>query len=133
MDSKALSARLKTLREQHKFTQKELGNYLNISQQGYCHYENGNRTPDLYILKNLANLYGITMEELLNFHTTKSPASCKVAETPPDFISMESLSYQEKTLLKLFSELSPDEKADFMTLLTIKYQLYKSKKYPPAD
>lgn len=117
MDSTFLSQRLKELRKIHGLTQQTLGTYLNISQQGYNCYENGRRVPDFNILNRLAHLYGLTIDELLN------PA--KAAEEPAFNESLIPLSPQEQTFLNLFSQLSPEEKEDFMELLTIKFQSVK--------
>ncbi len=125
-DFTLLSARLKSLRKSHQLTQKELGNYLNISKQGYSHYENGSRIPDLYMLKRLANLYGLTISALLALDGNAETPTGTIAERlPPSKTPIKALSYQEQTLLKLFSQLPQEDKDDFMDLLSTK--LYQTK------
>lgn len=120
MDSISLAIRLKGLRQKHHLTQQTLGNYLNISKQGYCHYENGTRIPDFYILEKLASLYNMSLSELLSPCTAENIPSNEVAETLPSPDILELLSPQEQKLLNLFSQLSNEEKEDFMDLISIK-------------
>lgn len=55
---------LKKVREEKKYTQKEIAEYLNITQQAYAHYENGKRLIDIEKLKKLADLYQISLDIL---------------------------------------------------------------------
>lgn len=115
-----LSIRLKHLRESHNLTQNALGKYLNISRQGYSHYEKGTRVPDFNTLERLADLYGLTMDELLaepdaNGHIRKS-----VRENTPTFPIVEGVTSQERLLLNLFAQLPDIEKEDFIDLVSIK-------------
>ena len=52
-------------RKLNNYTQKEIGKYLNIERQTYSNYERGVRTPDMSTLSRLAQLYHISMDELL--------------------------------------------------------------------
>lgn len=61
-----LSDKLRDLRKNRNLTQTDVGNYLNMSRQGYAHYENGHRTPDYEILIRLAELYHVSLDELVN-------------------------------------------------------------------
>ncbi len=60
-----LSEVLKSLREQHRYSQTVLANYLNITRQAYNHYETGKRTPSLDTIKKLADFYNISTDVLL--------------------------------------------------------------------
>lgn len=125
MDSAFLSQRLKELRKKHGLTQQNLGNYLNISQQGYHCYESGRRIPDFNTLNHLAHLYNLTIDDLLNPDPKNSKVSDRVEEEPPFTEKLTPLSHQEQTLLNLFSQLSPEDKQDFMELLSIKFRRKK--------
>ena len=61
-----LSNKLRALRKNRNLTQTDVGNYLNMSRQGYAHYENGHQTPDYEILIRLAKLYQVSVDELIN-------------------------------------------------------------------
>uniref|UniRef100_UPI00359C7325 helix-turn-helix transcriptional regulator n=1 Tax=Faecalicatena contorta TaxID=39482 RepID=UPI00359C7325 len=52
-------------RKARKMTQKELGRVLNISRQAYSNYETGKRTPDLDLLLKIAQIYNITLDDLI--------------------------------------------------------------------
>lgn len=55
---------LKEFRESNKYTQKEIANYLNITQQAYANYENGKRLIDIEKLIELADLYKVSLDVL---------------------------------------------------------------------
>ena len=57
--------RIKGLREDSDIKQKELADYLGISQRTYSHYENGTRKIPLDILIALAEYYGCSTDYLL--------------------------------------------------------------------
>ena len=57
--------RIKDLREDSDIKQKELADYLGISQRTYSHYENGTRKLPLDILIALAEYYGCSTDYLL--------------------------------------------------------------------
>jgi transcriptional regulator with XRE-family HTH domain len=54
------------LRKAHHYTQEALGKMLNISRQAYSNYETSKRTPDLDLLVKLSQIYGVTLDELVN-------------------------------------------------------------------
>ena len=57
--------RIKGLREDSDIKQKELADYLGISQRTYSHYENGTRKLPLDILIALAEYCGCSTDYLL--------------------------------------------------------------------
>ncbi len=120
MSLSPLSARLKSLRKSHGLTQQDIGAYLNISRQGYSHYENGTRIPDFHVLERLADLYGLTIDGLLVPCSNEEDSPGKIAEEEPSAEALAALSRPEQTLINLFSQLSPEDKDDFMDLLSIK-------------
>ena len=56
---------LRRLRKDHKFTQLQISKKLNISRQAYSNYETGQRIPDVDTLIRLADIYHITLEQLI--------------------------------------------------------------------
>ena len=60
-----LTENLRILRERSNLKQDEFSRHLNISRQTYSNYERGTRTPDLELLKSIADFYHITIDELL--------------------------------------------------------------------
>lgn len=66
MSKSKLSLRLQELRTFHGYTQKYVAAYLGMSRQGYAHYELDKNTPHYKTLKKLANLYSISIDELID-------------------------------------------------------------------
>ena len=65
MSNIQLSDNLQLLRKDHHFTQTQFSKKLNISRQAYSNYETGKRIPDLDIIIRIANIYHISLENLL--------------------------------------------------------------------
>ncbi len=57
--------RIKELREYNHVTQRQHAQYLNVNQNTISNYENGNREPDLGILKKIAKYFNVTIDYLL--------------------------------------------------------------------
>ena len=70
--------RLYELRKQHGYSQDELADKLNVSRQAISKWERSESSPDTDNLIALAKLYGVSLDELLNY--TPSKASDKQEE-----------------------------------------------------
>ena len=57
--------RIRNLREDHDLTQTKVGEYLNISQRCYSHYEAGTKDIPIELLIKLANLYQVNLDYLV--------------------------------------------------------------------
>ncbi|MEG0910857.1 MAG: helix-turn-helix transcriptional regulator [Ruthenibacterium sp.] len=57
--------RIRDLREDHDFTQKEIAQKLGMSQTGYSKYETGENDIPTSILMQLADLYHTSVDYLL--------------------------------------------------------------------
>lgn len=57
--------RIRDLREDRDLTQKDLANYLNVSQKSYSRYERGERTMTPEILSKIATFHETTVDYLL--------------------------------------------------------------------
>lgn len=57
---------LRALRVSAGLSQQKVADRLNISRSAYSYYELGTTEPDIFKIRSLAGLYGITMEDLLN-------------------------------------------------------------------
>lgn len=60
-----LGSRIKTLRTERGWIQKDLAERLNVSKQVISAYENGQRRPDLDTLQRMAEIFGVTSDYLL--------------------------------------------------------------------
>lgn len=59
------------LRKSKKLTQKDVAIQLGITRQAYANYETGNRNPDPKMLKKIANLFEVSIDDLLENNTTQ--------------------------------------------------------------
>ena len=57
--------RLRDLREDHDMTQKAAGEAINVPQRTYAYYESGQRMIPPRVLCALADLYGVSVDYLL--------------------------------------------------------------------
>lgn len=60
-----MKTRIKDLREDRDLTQKEISQYLNISQVAYSYYEINKRSIPLEVLCRLADFYNTSTDYLL--------------------------------------------------------------------
>lgn len=64
---KMISMNLKSLRNQHKLTQEDVAERLNVSRQVIAKWERGDSTPDIQYCIEFAKLYNVTLDNLVNF------------------------------------------------------------------
>ena len=62
-----ISTNLKNLRLHHKLTQEEVAFEINVSRQVIAKWEKGESTPDIGHCQALAQLYKVTLDNLVNF------------------------------------------------------------------
>lgn len=60
-----LGQRLKELREERGYTQKQLAEKLGINSVTYLHYEKEQREPPLALLADISRIYGVSVDYLL--------------------------------------------------------------------
>ena len=66
----AIGLKIKLLRKQHHITQKDLAKYLCVTSQAISKWENGKNMPDITVLPMVAKIFGISMDELFDYHLT---------------------------------------------------------------
>ncbi len=57
--------RIRDLREDHDLTQRAVGEAINVPQRTYAYYESGQRMIPPRVLCALADLYGVSVDYLL--------------------------------------------------------------------
>lgn len=65
--------RIKDLREDNDFTQREIAEHLHIKQNTYSQYENGQRQIPVSILIELAKFYETSTDYILGLTNVKKP------------------------------------------------------------
>ena len=61
-----LSEKIQKLRKEHNLTQEQLAEQLFVSRTAVSKWETGRGTPSMESLKQIANLFHITLEQLLS-------------------------------------------------------------------
>lgn len=64
-DKNIVAGNLTYYRKKSGLSQLELANKLKYSNKNISKWENGETTPNVFVLKNIADLYGITVDDLL--------------------------------------------------------------------
>lgn len=64
-----LSENLLRLRRFHGYSQEEVAEQIGVSRQAVAKWENGTTTPDINNCVSLAQLYDVSLDELVNFES----------------------------------------------------------------
>ena len=115
-----LKDKLRELRSDMDMTQEEVGKYLNMTRQGYAHYEEGKRNPNNQMLLKISKLYQVDIGDLINNDTT--PIDVEIIQESEAYIKIEQdpkvaqtnrrkqISSDNKKLIKKYNKLSTHEK-----------------------
>lgn len=71
MDSNNIGKYLTQLRKYYKMTQDELANRLGISRQAVSKWETGSSLPDIELLIQISDLYGVTVNDIVKADISK--------------------------------------------------------------
>lgn len=78
-----IAKNIASLRQAAKMTQIELAEKLNYSDKAISKWERGESIPDVIVLKSIADLFGVTLDYLVEEdHTVSQPESVPVQEIP---------------------------------------------------
>jgi len=83
--SAAFNERLKSLREERSLTQGEFAAHFNMSPSAIGMYERGQRKPDLELLQEFADYFGVTTDYLLGRSANPSPKG-RTLQVSDDFV-----------------------------------------------
>ena len=124
MSNIQLAANLRRLRNDHNYTQMQIGRKLNISRQAYSNYETGKRIPDIDILIRLADIYGLSLEQLIALPCTEDDAVSEGAGPYFPGMLIENgdtiyLTKEEVTLLLHYRNASGDDRRLAQKVLNI--------------
>lgn len=65
--------RIRNIREDNDLTQKQMGEYLHLAQRSYSRYENGERAMPVETLIQIADLFGTSVDYLVERTDVKNP------------------------------------------------------------
>lgn len=77
-----LGEKIYELRTQHNLSQGDLANELNVSRQSISKWENGNSTPDLDKIIKLAEIFNVSLDELIKNEEKEVTVVNTPKETP---------------------------------------------------
>lgn len=97
---KSLNEKISDLRKARSLTQEQLGARLGISGQAVSKWEKGESMPDILILPELCEIFGVSLDALLEV-----PAAAKNRNIMKDFCEYARENGKEKTLLEALSRL----------------------------
>lgn len=138
MSDNSLGQYLKELRKSLNYSQEYVALQLNITRQTYSHYETNRITPPSNSLYNLAKLYGVSVENFLDYVVTYSipnelsSNNCINKETDSledylTFINIDEntkkykyLSANERLLIYYYQLLEERDKNDLLKILKIR-------------
>ena len=68
-----IGANIARLRREHNMKQDELAEMLDVTPQAVSKWENGASMPDIALLPKLANIFGVTIDDLFGVNNTPKP------------------------------------------------------------
>ncbi len=74
MEKKTMGSFLSALRRAQGMTQQEVADRLSVSNRAVSRWERDEAAPDIFLLPAIADLYGVTVDELLRGERRRSPA-----------------------------------------------------------
>ncbi|WP_271401546.1 helix-turn-helix domain-containing protein [Salinicoccus roseus] len=110
-----LSANLKRLRNRRQWTQQQVSEKLGVTRPAYTAYEKGTRTPDANMLGKIADLFEVTVDELLGRQSREKDI----------FDEADVLMFSDK---EGFDNLSEEEKQELKDMLNDQLEYWINKK-----
>lgn len=139
---KSLEQYLRELRKSCGYSQEFVASHLNITRQTYSHYETGRITPPVNSLYNLAKLYGIPVDDLMerivtynisdDFAKNKTPEPIfptqedltpflEYINKPDQNKKFKNLNRNEKFFLYYYAQLDQRDQQDILSFMKVKY------------
>ena len=112
--AKIFAVRFKSIRTQKGFTQLEMAEFLDCSQQTINVWESGQHTPKITMLVKIADSFGVSVDWLLG------------RETPIRVIS--EIPQEYRTIVDLYQRLNDDGKAEAEKMLNLLLLAYRGDK-----
>ena len=104
-DRSAFALRLRTLRKAAHLTQGDVAEKLNIHRTAYTKYETDRANPDKTCLLMLAELFGVSVDELLG----KEPTMTAFLQDSAASETVVGLTSREQELLSTFRRLTTEQ------------------------
>lgn len=106
-----ISERLRTVRKRAGFTQRQVADYIGVTESAYCGYETGKRQPDPAKISAIASLLHVTGDYILGL--VDEPTAyygVDISDTDPQMDEIaaicQQLNAQGKEYVRLFAEIT---------------------------
>ena len=131
MDAKLLlGTRLRKFRKENGYSQNHIANILGVERSTYTYYETGKTVPVIFDLMRLADLYSVSLDDLLGFHADSSdPLAFGDPRQPfkttvrrkERYLSeaVQDLSAEERQLLAYYRSAKPAERRQIFEYLRL--------------
>lgn len=94
---KEIARRLRQLREERKWTMRELADRADLHPSTIANFENGRRLPSIKTLNRMAGVFGVSVDFIVGEETGKAERDLAIlAETGPLFFKGERLTEDER-------------------------------------
>ena len=135
LSKKTFAERLKAIRKASSLTQQTVAAALGVDRSTYTYYETGKTSPDLLTLARLAQMFGVSTDELLGhvsrvtvFHDDSSPFEDELR------MRFSALTGDEQILVLQFRQLDEEQRRTAMQQLQqIFFERNKELAVPPSD
>ncbi|NLL46791.1 MAG: helix-turn-helix domain-containing protein [Clostridiales bacterium] len=81
MDQNKVGNFIKELRKEQSLTQEQLAEHFNVARRTVSRWENGNNLPDLDILIEMSDLFGVDLREILDGERKSEKMDAEMKET----------------------------------------------------
>lgn len=112
MDEKILASKLKKIRLEHNIRQEDVAKVLGIDRSAYSGYEIGRSTPSVKNLCSLADIYNVSLSQLIGRDEAKEVVKIKVANVAGEVDPIAMLERDEQLLLMYFRLVPKDRKKE---------------------
>ena len=90
-----LAKRLRELREENEYTQKDIADKIGLTKSAYGYYERGKIVPDAQTLVQLSKIFDVTTDYLLGLSDDKKP--------------IEDITERQKKAIRLTDQLTDEQ------------------------
>jgi transcriptional regulator with XRE-family HTH domain len=94
-ENKMLAKRLRELREENEYTQKDIADKIGLTKSAYGYYERGKSVPDAQTLVQLSKIFDVTTDYLLGLSDDKKP--------------IEDITERQKKAIRLTDQLTDEQ------------------------
>lgn len=96
--------KLRELRDSAGLTQEELAIKLNLKKEAISQYENGKREPKTAIMRQMCNIFGVTLDELVDGATFNNNPKVVLYGTNNKLVDISMLGPDDQEMIMALAE-----------------------------